>query len=203
MKAGLLALGCCFCCAALLAQDDPLQGLPSVSAEYQRLQQQRTALTQAMDEREAVCAERFAVNDCLDKVRLQRRTEMADLRRQEALLHDSERIQRSQQELRRQDLRAQEHAASTRSSDAVQSSAVAQDAQAPQAPQAQSVNVPEFRRDSVPARRSSAPEPEALEQNRAAYQRKQEAAQQRKADLARRLEEERRKQVQPLPANGQ
>lgn len=202
MKAGgWFGLGCCLLSAAVSGQQDPLQGLPSASEAHQQLEQRRADLTRAMDAQEAACERVFAVNDCMDKVRVRRRTEMADLRRQEALLHDAERVQRSQEALRQTHEREQEHAqtaasAASAAHDAVERSAGQQEKQQAHARVPQEYEGPAPR---TPHR--SAPAPEVQAENRAAYQRKLEAARQRKEDLAKRLQEEGNKTVLPLPAH--
>lgn len=55
---------------------------------------------------DAACYQRFAVNDCLNESRRQRRELMADLQRQEILISDTQRKRRAARQLLRSDARA-------------------------------------------------------------------------------------------------
>jgi len=52
---------------------------------------------------EVACYQRFAVNDCLNESRRLRRELMADLRRQEILINDTQRKRRAARQLLRSD----------------------------------------------------------------------------------------------------
>ena len=196
MKAGLFGLVCLLGCATVLAQPDALQGFPSVSAEHARLEQRRAQLMQELDAQDAACEKVFAVNDCTAKVQVRRRVELSDLRRQEAVLHDSERLQRSQEELRRNEAKAQERAQADAERDPAANSEAQRQAALLEKQQQHA------RQASEPTPRtpvSSGPDPKELAEKKAEYLRKQEAAIQRRKDLAKRLEEQGSKTVLPLP----
>ena len=198
MKAALLLWGW-LVCAAVLAQDDPLQGLPSVSAEHQRLEQRRSEQMRALDAQEEACTHTFAQSDCDSRVQAQRRTEMSELRRQEAILHDSERQQRSQDELRSVEIKQIEHAQMDAEAEQAQRSAEQRSADLLEKQQAHARAA--LSPTSAPA---ASPAPRGLDsdaqaQNREAYLRKQEAARQRKEDLAKRLQEQGSTPPLPLP----
>ena len=59
---------------------------------------------------ETACYQRFAVNDCLAKVRGEKREVLADLRRQEIALNDAARKRRAADQLLRIDARVRESA---------------------------------------------------------------------------------------------
>ncbi len=63
----------------------------SNDAEHLRISKERAALEAGFKLEEAVCYQKFLVNNCLDDVKIRRREAMADLRRQEISLNDQER----------------------------------------------------------------------------------------------------------------
>jgi hypothetical protein len=192
MRAAVLALACWLWAGALWAQEDPLQGFSSVSAEHERLDQRRSDLLRALAAEDAACEHAFAQSDCQARVEAHRRAEMSDLRRQESILHDDERQQRSQDQLRSVEIKLQEHEQLNSEAESAQRTAAQLEKQ--------QAHLPPVSAPVVPA----VPRPKGLDaqeqaQNREAYLRKQEAAKQRKEDLARRLQEQGSKTVQPLP----
>jgi hypothetical protein len=81
----------------------------SVSNEdYQRIEVARTRERANFEAQEAACYQRFAVNDCLKKVQSKRIAVMAELKRQEGLLHDRERAQQGAEALERIEQKALE-----------------------------------------------------------------------------------------------
>ena len=89
--------------------NDPIQGLPSLSQERQRIATTRAQETERFDALDAECRKRFAVNDCLQKTQSQRRAVMSDLQRQDASLDDSERLKRGADQVHRTEQKALEH----------------------------------------------------------------------------------------------
>ena len=65
-----------------------------VSAQQDRLDAQRSRVMQETDAAERVCNESFAVTDCTKKVQTRQRQQLAEIRREETVLHD---LQRKQQ----------------------------------------------------------------------------------------------------------
>jgi hypothetical protein len=90
------------------AQSDAVQGLDSIARERERIATQRQQETGRFDAVDAECRTRFAVNDCLRSAQSQRRAMVLELRRQEAILDDAERMQRGQEALRRTEQKARE-----------------------------------------------------------------------------------------------
>lgn len=98
------------CCLALLlsgwahATTDP--------AERARRVAERQALEQRFDAEERACAERFAVNACVDDVRARRRAALAPLREAELRLAEAERRRRADE--RRAEVRRKQQALASR-----------------------------------------------------------------------------------------
>lgn len=78
------------------------QGLDT-GAERQRIRQERARIEATRSRQEAECRQRFAVTDCLNRVRDQWREPLADLRRQEVAVGDIERRERSARQQQRAD----------------------------------------------------------------------------------------------------
>lgn len=76
------------------------------AAEHARIDAARADKEAQTARAEAACYARFAVNDCLIKVRAERRIVLADLRRQEISLNDAARKRRAAQQLLRSDERS-------------------------------------------------------------------------------------------------
>lgn len=66
-----------------------------LDAERARVGKERAAAQARQAEEEAVCRKSFAVNDCLDRTRRRWQPVLADLRRQEVVINDADRKQRS------------------------------------------------------------------------------------------------------------
>jgi hypothetical protein len=183
----------------LRAQEDPMQGLPSASAEYQRIAAERSRENAGFDAQEAGCYGRFAVNACLKEVQSRRRAMLADLKRQEASLHDAERLQKGADRLR-----ASEQKALDRQEQDVQAgqsaATVQQRLQAQQEKQAEhaasALPVPSENRE-LPV--SSGPSAKEQASQRERYAAKQAQAEKKRQELARRLKEKGAKPVPGLP----
>jgi len=110
MRFASIVLLVVLCSSAAIAQNDALQGLSSVSQERARLEATRQRESANYDAQEAQCYQRFAVNSCLSKVQSQRRTMLADIRRQEQVLNDAERMQRGAAQIKLNEEKALEKA---------------------------------------------------------------------------------------------
>lgn len=115
--AGLLALAVALLLAAAPLAAQQQQPDPEVVAveqreaeEHARITAERAQIEARVAQAEAACYQRFAVNDCLAKVREERRTRMSDLRRQEVALNDAARKRRAAQQLLRIDERVRDAA---------------------------------------------------------------------------------------------
>jgi len=186
------------------AQTDSLDGLQNVSAEHQRIEQRRAELTRTLDEQESACANLFAVNACLADVQSRRREAMAELRRQEAILHDSERKRRSEEALGRTQEKIQQHAQDQAAQAAQQEKGASDqpDKKEKKENKAGQSAQPVQARDSIastPARKSSGLDDAQRAQNRTDYQQKLDRAKQRKEELDQRLKNSGKKPSPALP----
>jgi colicin import membrane protein len=83
----LLLLLCLTCFGfGALAQDEA-----AVAAQRARIKSERNQVEAEFGARQKQCYAKFAVNDCLNAAKSQRREKLADLRRQEISLNDAER----------------------------------------------------------------------------------------------------------------
>lgn len=74
-----------------------------IGAERARINADRASLMAGFLAEDAACYQKFAVNNCLDRVNVRRREAMANLRRQEILLNDEERRIKGAAQLRKLD----------------------------------------------------------------------------------------------------
>lgn len=74
-------------------------------AERSRIQFERDVVESRFNRQEASCYAKFAVTDCLQKVRLNRRQLVDDLRRQTVLLNDMERKRKALAKIPRNELK--------------------------------------------------------------------------------------------------
>jgi colicin import membrane protein len=81
-------------CAAVLLLAFPALA-QDAGAERERIRSERTAAELRFAAAQRECRARFAVNDCLEKVRREHAAVDADLRRQELVLNEAERRRRS------------------------------------------------------------------------------------------------------------
>lgn len=72
----------------------------ATAAERKRIAMERSQAEAAFAVEEKACYGRFAVNDCIDEARARRRGLLSGLRKQEIVLDDAERKQKSQERLR-------------------------------------------------------------------------------------------------------
>jgi len=70
-------------------------------AERSRIRTERAFEESEFIKREAACYARFAVTDCLESLRSQRREKLDALRRQEVVLDDADRKQKAQERMLR------------------------------------------------------------------------------------------------------
>ena len=180
----------------------PAASMPSfagVAQEQQGIDARRARVMAELDAADQACMKKFAVNDCLAKVKIQRNAALDVLRREQTVLNDSQRIQRSQEELQRQEAKARER--TQVEADAASAAAQAEDRSA-----AQARTVAEHAKiahpvDPVRQPATGSSQPSALEQaqNRAAYQRKLDEVEQHKKDVAKRLKDQPPGVPLPLP----
>ena len=184
----------------LWAQTQSISPAPVSNDDYQRIESARTRERANFDAQEAACYQRFAVNDCLKKVQSKRIAVMAELKRQEGLLHDRERAQQGAEALERIEQKALER---QQRSDEDQTEGGAnrvqqklqeqQDKRAEHAAKAASGPVPVSA--PVPTGPTVADQAEA----RASYARKQADAEKKRQELLKRQAEKASAPAKPLP----
>ncbi len=209
----LIAL-CCLLASGWVAAQTEEGGLQT-QAEHQRIAAERTQIAQRFAQEEAACYQKFAVNDCLNASRTQRRTGLADLRRQEILLNDTERKRKGAQQMQRmeqstvQDAAAPEAAPREKSSVRVRTSPPAEPRQ-PHDP-AQAAAAQAARKASLQNKAQAAQEAEAarnrkaatLPAERARYTQKQQEAADHRAQTLQRNAERTKPKSTPLPEPAQ
>jgi colicin import membrane protein len=188
-----------------------------VAAARERISAARSQAEAEFKVQEKACYQRFAVNDCLQAARTQRRTGLAELRREEIALNDAERQRKAAERLKSQEERAAERAQSQDASRPAEAAARQQEREAaaaqkqaarPPAPE----SPPAVPQAPVPRRESSvdgrsAPSPAATvvrpptdtSAQVLKYQKRLEEAQARKERAASRLAERDKPAAAPLP----
>ena len=102
-----LALALAAVCSLVLAQPVvPDTVVAREAAEHARIRKERGDAQTRFLAQDVQCYQRFAVNDCLGEVRAQRRAVLAELRRQEISLNDTQRKRRAAEQLLRADEKA-------------------------------------------------------------------------------------------------
>lgn len=200
------ALLCCMGLAwvvAVWAQDAPPQGLEGVAAEFEGIQATRARETAALDAEEAACYQRFAVSGCVKEVQSRRRAMLANLRRQEATLHERESAQRgaaqrarSQQKAADKKLQDAQLLADHSGDDAAQKLPVQHEKRAEYATRTPQ---PSASVTSTAASQAGAPTPAEQAANRNSFARKQADAQKKRQEIAKRLADKGGKSAAPLP----
>jgi colicin import membrane protein len=95
MKRLLLVLAVLGLPSALQAQDDE-----AAAGQRARIAAERSQAEATFRAQEKACHTKFAVNDCLNAAKAQRREVLADLRRQEISLNDAQRKSKAAEQLR-------------------------------------------------------------------------------------------------------
>ena len=184
----------CFSCTRLLAQDQVSRG------DIEILMQQKN---EAFDKLERDCYQKFAVNDCVKEVNAKRRLELADLKRQDALLSATERTQRATEQLQRLEQKKRE--AQERSEEAHAIDAAAAEKQKKQLLHEKSEQHKQKLTQSTAAQRTvkikEAKSPALIQKNQTDQQSKITEANRRRAERDKRLAE-RDLTIQGLPKPG-
>lgn len=109
-KVYTLAVACLMLVSTAWGQLTGAQQTDDVAQQRERIEAARQQKTVELDTQAAACWSKFAVTDCLNKVKTQRRAMLADFRRQEIRLNDQERQQRAAQQMQRNREKAAEWA---------------------------------------------------------------------------------------------
>lgn len=91
----------CLCAAAQAGAGEV--AVRDIGAERARINAERASLMAGFLAEDVACYQKFAVNNCLDRVNVKRREAMANLRSQEILLNDQERRVKGAAQLRKLD----------------------------------------------------------------------------------------------------
>ena len=198
MKQLLCGLLLLICATPLLAQTAP--PAPVSAEDYQRIDAERARESANFESQDAACYRRFAVNDCLKKVQSRRIAVMAELKRQEARLHDRERQLRGTEAVQRLEQKTLERKQRQDEIQAEGGVGAAQDKLREQQSK-QAEHAAKAASGSAPVAAPSPTGPAAADQAqaRASYERKQADAEKKRQELARRLAEKAVKPVKPLP----
>jgi len=100
MKFFLFLLCCCLSLGAAMAQS-PAQEKAANALERSKVAAERARLEAGFQAEEAACRSRFAVNACLQEIRTRRNEAMADLRRQDLLINESDRKARAADQIQK------------------------------------------------------------------------------------------------------
>lgn len=204
----------------LLAQGSAVWAQAAVAAwdgqaELQQLDALRASKEADLDTEEAACYQRFVVSSCVKDVQVRRRAAVAQLRRQEASVHERQFAQQAAQQQRRSDDKLQEweqrqadahaQAASLGNDDRLRAQQEKQRAHAASIGQPAPASAQHAQSPSAmpPAGSASAADPISASQaaqaaHRADYARKQAEAEKRRQEIAKRLAEK-NPRVAPLP----
>ncbi len=80
-----------------------------VSAQQDRLDAQRSRVTQEADAAERACNESFAVTDCIKKAQTRQRQQLVEIKREETALHDLQRKQQAADQIHQTAEKQTEH----------------------------------------------------------------------------------------------
>lgn len=193
----------CLLGATAWAQDTAAPVVTADAAEFQRIEATRARETAAMDAQEAACYQRCAVSSCLTEVQSRRRAMLANLRQQEAVLHEREFAERgaeqrrlSQQKVLERQQKEEELRASHAEAERADKLQAQKDKQAEHAAKAQQPQAP-----SAGAATPQPTGPTAAEQaaKRDSYARKLADAEKKRQEIAKRLADKAGKGAAPLP----
>lgn len=185
----------------LLAQPVPLRQSGDSTAAFQRIEAARAQALAGFEADDAQCYQRFAVSGCLKQVQSRRRAALADLRGQEAVLHERERAQQAQE----QRLRVAQKAQERQQQQADLLAERGQDRAAEKLREQQEKQADHVARAATSgasaAAQPAAGGPSASGQTamRESYARKQLEAEKKRQDVAKRLAEKGGKPAAPLP----
>lgn len=180
-------------CAWALALAEPIDERASIEA-------QRQEISQRLDAQELACQQKFAVTDCVNQVRKQRRELLSSLKKQETRLNDADRRARAQEQRRVTDEKSATHSANGDASGPAPELSTLQQRQKLQDEKRQ--DHASWARQPVSAvlepLKSTGPDASTREKNRTDYAKRLEAARQRKLDRDKRVLEK-GKAVESLP----
>lgn len=204
MKNFWLALLLATLSTGLWAQAAPkhsnLAGGLDVRAERSRIASERQQVEARFKAEETACYQKFAVNDCIDAGRAERREKLADLRRQEISLNDAERKRKGAEQVQRMEDKQKDQVPPQPMQQRERGKLTPQGKASGHLPREAAVaKVPKPRTPHVPAVKDPAMVEADAAQERERYQRKLDDAAAHKAQLAKRNAERTKPKAQPLP----
>jgi colicin import membrane protein len=198
MNRFLFSLVAALACHALAAAP----GDDEAKAERVRITAERAQAQARFTEQEKACYGKFAVNDCLNEARAQRRQVLADLKRQETALNDAERRRRAAERQRdleeRSSAQNQEQAAARRSQAVAEQKQRADRAAEKAARAASAAAQPPKARVNTHEKKDPMPASEAVE-NARRHEERVEQAKERKERVQTRQSERTKPSAAPLP----
>ena len=196
----VLGLLCLCGPVALWAQTQPIPVGQVAAEEYQSIEAVRLREGALLDAQEAECYQRFAVNDCLKKVKSRRIALMADLKRQENQIHARERRLQGAEALERANQKALDRQQKQQESQAGDGALRTQEKlQAQQEKQAEHAARAASDLAPVSPGAPAGPTPEEQAQSRTRYESKQANAEKKRLEMGKRLAEKSGKPAKPLP----
>ena len=191
----------CLCGPVVLwAQAQPIPVGQVAAEEYPSIEAVRLREGALLDAQEADCYQRFAVNDCLKKVKSRRIALMADLKRQENQIHARERRLQGAEALQRANQKALDRQQKQQERQAGDDALRTQEKlQAQQEKQAEHAARAASDLATVSPGAPEGPTPEEQAQSRARYESKQANAEKKRLEMAKRLAEKSGKPAKPLP----
>lgn len=199
-----LLLMCAIVANGVLAQPADAQSDSDIALQRQQIAEIRSRETARFDAADAVCRTRFAVNDCLRGSQTQRRAVLSDLRKQEAVLNERERVQRGLEQNARAAQKAQEQSDREKEVAEAHTQRIAeqkqkQDEQTQKRIANKNIALQSPAKSPSDAKKPAGPEAAQQSANRSDFERRQAQAQQRKLELEKRNAEKTGKPATALP----
>ena len=202
-KVYAFAVACLMLASTAWGQFSSAQQTDDVAEQRERIEAARQQKTMELDAKAAACWSKFAVTDCQNQVKTQRRAMLADFRRQEIRLNDQERQQRAAQQVQRNRERAAEWAERQTGNRSLTEANADSPDQRQERLNEKAMNHQQRAKAVAPvvpvSKAPSGPDAQAVVRNRDAYAEKLRAAEQRRQERERRLLEKANSSV-PLPA---
>ncbi|MBK6592975.1 MAG: hypothetical protein IPG23_09640 [Burkholderiales bacterium] len=202
-KVYAFVVACLMLASTAWGQFSSAQQTDDVAEQRERIEAARQQKTMELDAKAAACWSKFAVTDCQNQVKTQRRAMLADFRRQEIRLNDQERQQRAAQQVQRNRERAAEWAERQTGNRSLTEANADSPDQRQERLNEKAMNHQQRAKAVAPvvpvSKAPSGPDAQAVVRNRDAYAEKLRAAEQRRQERERRLLEKANSSV-PLPA---
>ena len=202
-KVYAFVVACLMLASTAWGQFSSAQQTDDVAEQRERIEAARQQKTMELDAKAAACWSKFAVTDCQNQVKTQRRAMLADFRRQEIRLNDQERQQRAAQQVQRNRERAAEWAERQTGNRSLTEANADSPDQRQERLNEKAMNHQQRAKAVAPvvpvSKAPSGPDAQAVVRNRDAYAEKLRAAEQRRQEREGRLLEKANSSV-PLPA---